>query len=212
MTKKLLIPLLLASALSGGCKPAAYLLYTLWPGLHEKDVKAEYAELSGKTVAVVVYVDKRTEFEYPEVRQTVSGAVMGRLAEHVKDVNVVEPYRVVKYQDENIYWDEMDKTELGKAFGADCVLFISLLEFTTREPGSQNLYRGRITAQASLYKVALPERKARVWKGQDIKVRYPETDPTGEPRESDRVIREMTERLFAEDLVKKFYDHKVPIE
>ena len=71
---------------------------------------------------------------------------------------------------------------------------------------------GTITAEPSVYKVSLPERKARVLRAREVRVRYPEHDPTGQPSEGDRDIRERTERLFAEKLVKKFYEHKVPIE
>ena len=212
MNRKLLLLLLLPAALLCGCNVMAYTLYVLFPGSREKTIEAEYAGLDGNSVAVVVYADRATRYEHFEVRRSVSAAVLGELVRHVDEVDVIDPARVVKYQRENIYWDEMDKTELGKAFGADYILFISLIEFSTREPGSLNLYRGRITGQVDLYKVSLPERSARVFRAREVRVRYPEHDPTGQPSEGDRDIRERTERLFAEKLVKKFYQHKVPIE
>jgi hypothetical protein len=86
------------------------------------------------------------------------------------------------------------------------------VEYGTREPGSLNLYRGRINAQASLYKTSLDERKARLWRGKAIRVVYPEHDPTGLLRENDRSVRDKTEAIFADKLAKRFYDHKVPIE
>jgi hypothetical protein len=209
---KLVIPFLLAAAAVTGCEPMAYFLYVWWPGAREKKVKAEFAGLPGKNVVIVVYCDRRVQYEYPNVCLSLSSAAASQLAGNVKDVSVVDPRRVVKYQDGNIYWDEMDKTQLGKAFGADFVLFLSLVEYSTREPGSLNLYRGRIHAQASLYQTSLPEREARVWRGQAIRVVYPEDDPTGLLRESDRFVRDKTEAIFADRLAKKFYDHKVPIE
>lgn len=211
-TWKLLIPLALAAGVLGGCEQTAYVLYVLWPGAHERKVPAEFSGLRDKNVAVIVYCDKPVDYEYPHVRLSISSAVAGQLGKNVKKIKVVDPRRVVKYQDENIYWDEMDKTALGKAFGADCVLFISLVEYNTREPGSLNLYRGRITAQVGVYDVSLPERKARAWRGRDIRVVHPKHDPTGSLGESDRAIRDKTERIFADLLAKKFYDHKVPIE
>jgi len=206
------IPFLLAAAVLTGCEPMAYFLYVWWPGAREKKVKAEFAGLPGKSVVIVVYCDRRVQYEYPNVCLSLSSAAASRLAGNVKNLNVIDPRRVVKYQDGNIYWDEMDKTQLGKAFGADFVLFLSLVEYSTREPGSLNLYRGRINAQASLYQTSLPEREARVWRGQAIRVVHPEHDPTGLLRESDRSVRDKTEAIFADKLAKKFYDHKVPIE
>jgi len=212
MTRKLLIPFLLAAAGLTGCESMAYLLYVWWPGAREKKVAAQFAELPGKSVVVVVYCDRGVQYEYPNVCLSLSSAVADELAKNVKGLDVVDPRRVVKYQDGNIYWDEMDKTQLGKAFGADFVLFISLVEYGTREPGSLNLYRGRINAQASLYKTSLDERKARLWRGKAIRVVYPEHDPTGLLRENDRSVRDKTEAIFADKLAKRFYDHKVPIE
>jgi hypothetical protein len=212
MTRTLRIVILAALAAGAcGCDQGRYLVYLLFGG-KDQDVKAEFVGLADKNVAVVVYCEKSVLFEYPDVQLSISARVTGDLKKNVEKVKVVDPRRIIKYQDENIYWDEKDKTELGKALGADYVLFVTLVEYGTREPGSVNLYRGRITAQASLYKVGLPERASRVWQDRDIRVLYPEHDPTGQPRENDREIRAETERLVAEKLSQKFYDHKVPIK
>jgi hypothetical protein len=212
MTRWLRIGILAALACgAGGCQQGRYLTYLLFGG-DTQDVKAEFNGLSDKTVAVIVFAEKSVQFEYSDVQLSVSARVTGELVKNVKKIKAVDPRRILKYQDENVYWDEKDKTELGKLFGADYVLFIALVEYSTREPGSVNLYRGRITAQVSLYKVGMPERTARVWQDKDVRVVYPEHDVTGQPQENDRVIREKTEADFAEKLGKKFYDHKAPIK
>lgn len=205
------MPLLAVLPLVSGCRGMRHLAYVIFGG-QEEQVKAEFRGLSGKSVAVVIYCDRRVQFDYQDLPLTLSATVAEELRKNVKPSGIVDPRRVVKYQDDNIHWDEMDRTELGKAFGADYVLFICLVEFSTREPGSMNLYRGRITAECSVYRVSLPEREARVWGGQTVRVVHPEHDPTGLLRENDRAIRDVTEHLFAERLVKRFYDHKVAIE
>ena len=212
MMRKLCLPMLLAAVTLSGCKETAFFLYALWPGARDREVKAEFAGLAGKSVVIVVYCDRRVQYEYPNVCLTVSSAVGGQLAKNVEGLTLIDPRRVVKYQDGNIYWDEMDKTALGKAFGANFVLFISLVEYSTREPGSLNLYRGRINAQVSLYDGALGERDARVWRDRSIQTVYPKHTATGVLRDSDRGIRGKTEAIFANTLAKRFYDHKVPIE
>ncbi|HUT60987.1 MAG TPA: hypothetical protein VNA25_24330, partial [Phycisphaerae bacterium] len=124
-----------------------------------------------------------------------------------KDLRIVEPTKVLSYQEEHISWDTMDKTELGRVFGADLVLYVTLVEFSTREPGSVHLYRGIITAEASLYKTALAEPDSRVWKSDDIRVIYPEDSPSGVSAANDLLIRRNTVWLFADRLVKRFYKH-----
>jgi len=210
MARWMWVWVLAALAPLSGCQMGRFLAYFLAP--RETTVDPEFEGLPGKTVAVIVYADKRVQYEHPNFTLTLSSAVAGELGKNVSKVKVVDPRRVVRYQDDHIYWDEMDKTALGNAFGADYVLFVSVVTFTTREPGSLNLYRGRIHAELSIYDTAKAERGARIWRAEDLKVLYPEHTPTGELRESDSAIRDSTERTFADRLAKKFYKHKVPTE
>jgi len=206
----LLCGLLAATTVTGGCSSQMmrYWAY-VWFGDKQNEVKADFDGLSGKTVAVVVYTDLRTQYEYPDLNLTLSSAICGQLKDNVKKIKLVPAERIVRYQDENIYWPEMEKTELGKAFGADCVLFVPLEEFATRLPDSSYLYRGRVTCEPSVYDVSKPPREARVYKSTEkIRVLYPENEPAGMVNENDRQIRTRTEALFAERVAWKFYDHE----
>ncbi len=209
--RRLTLPcvLLAAVATSGGCSTqmAKYMAYVIAGG-REQDVKAEFDGLSGKTVAVVVYTDLRTQYEYPDLNLTLSSAISGRLKDNVKKITLIPPSRIVRYQDENIYWPEMDKTELGKALGADFIIYVPLEEFATRVPDSSYLYRGRVTCEPSVYDMSKPPREARVYKFEKIRILYPEHEPSGMINENDRQIRLKTEGLFAEKLAWKFYKHK----
>jgi len=201
--------LLAAATLSGGCSSEGwrYLAYIFHGGRYQ-NIKAEFTGFAGKTVAVVVYTDRRTQYEFPDLNLTLSSAIAGRLDKNIKGIKLVPPARIVRYQDENIYWEEMDKTELAKVFGADYLLFVPMEEFATRLPDSSYLYRGRATCEPSVYDVTKPPRDARVYKGEKIRVLYPEHEPAGLVNENDRQIRVKTEALFADELAKRFYDHK----
>jgi len=210
--RRLILPcgLLVAAAASAGCSSEGmkYMAYLLF-GSQDQEVKAEFDGLSGKTVAVVVYTDQRTQYEYPDLNLTLSSAICGRLKDNVKKIKLIPAARVVHYQDQNIYWPEMDKTELGKALGADYVLYVPLEEFATRVPDSSYLYRGRATCESSVYDVSKPPREARVYKSNDkIRVIYPEHEPDGTVNGNDRQIREETEARFAERVAWKFYKHR----
>lgn len=215
-----LLTLLLAAGLPamGGCNVAAYLLYLIAPPEeHEKTVEAEYKGLDGHSLAIVVYADQKVQYEYPQAREHISRSIAGRfqseqVRKKIKNLRIIEPTTVLAYQDQHISWDTMDKTELGKVFGADFVLFVTLVEFTTREPGSMSLYRGIITAEVSLYKTSLEERESRVGKRFDIRVVHPEDRPGGVSAANDLVIRRNTVWLFSGKLVKKFYKHREQIK
>jgi len=200
--------LLTMAATLVGCKPAGYLLYLFAPP--EQAMKeAEFDGLAGRSVVVVVYTDQKVQYEYPYCRLSLSMAVRAELNKHVKDVTVVDPRRVVKYQDENIRWDSMDKTRLGRLFGADFVLYLVVDRYTMREPGSINLLRGRISAHASVYETSRPEADARVWPGGDFNVIFPRFGPRAGAGRGESRIRDDTEKEFAERLVKRFYKHEI---
>jgi len=195
---------------SAGCEQTGYLLYLFAPEGPTKSVEAEFSGLENRRVAVVIYADPRVQYEYPFARLTVATAVGEELRKRVKGVSPVDPARAIKYQDQNAYWESMGKTELAKALGVDHVLLVALVEYTTREPGSVDLLRGMIVAQCSVYQADLPERDSAVWRGKDISIMYPPGGPAGAAGEDDTTIRVATERLFAEELARKFYKHKVP--
>ena len=210
MCRRLLIAAMAGACAAGGCSGLRFLGYVVAPDGPTKTVQAEFDGLPGSRLAVVIYTDESIDCDYPGTRLEVSLVLAEELRRKIPKVHVVEPRSIIKYQDTNIYWDAMDKTGLGKLFDARYVLLVSLMEFSTREPGSMNLYRGRVVAEASLYDVSRPEPQARVWHCDSLRVLFPPEATTGQLGRSDRDIRYQTERLFAEMLVGKFYKHKVP--
>jgi len=210
MKGRLLIPLaslLLAGSLCG-CNVAGYLGYLVAPKAATETVEAEFDALKGHSVAVVVYCDQRVQYEHPWANMEVSHAIVDELRENVKHVTVLDPRRVTQYQGEHLRWETMDKTRIGSDLDVEYVLYVTLIQFTTRQPGAMHLYQGHIEAEASVWDVSLPERQARLWYGRGLTATYPE-DPIGKMTEDDREIRYRTERIFAEKLVKNFYEHKV---
>lgn len=208
---KLLCALLLAAA---GCDSGSmgYILSRLAPRPKAKTVPAEYASLPGHRVAVVVHTEPAMEYEYPGVRVGLASMITSQFRANVKGAAVVDAREVAQYQDENLRWDEMDRGELGRKLQCDYLLYISLVEYSMREPGSVGLFRGRITAEVSVFDSAQPERNGRVWRGKDITVVYP---PGGSPNnlsEDGRTVRRKAEDMFVDIVVKNFYSHKVQPE
>jgi len=205
--------MLSVALLSGGCgsdlgRLWAYYLF----GGNQRSVEAEFEGLEDKKVAVVIYTDQRTQYEFPDLNLTLSSAISGRIEDNVDGVEIIPPTKIARFQDENIYWDEMDKTELGKALGADYIVFVPLEEFSTRLPDSAYLYRGRVTCQPTVHDVSKPLRQSRVHEFEKIRVVYPEHEPAGLATDNDRQIRAKTEQIFADRVAWKFYDHDEEIK
>jgi len=205
--------LLLLLAPLAGCNHLAYWVYLVTPEPTET-IEAQFDELNGHTVAVIVYANEAIQYNYPSACREVSARVSAELEEKLKDVTTVDSLKIQKYQQQNIQWDTMSKTDLGKLFDADYVLFITLREFSTREEGSLDLFRGRLSAECAIYEVAQPEYASRGWDTSGISVQYPSNGPIGghigQLSEYDYRIRCKTISEFAEALVQNFYEHKVP--
>ncbi len=203
---------------AGGCNILAYPFYLFAPREPKKTVEAEYDQLPGHSIAIVIYTDTKVMYEFPMAKLEMSAVIAKELKDKVRHgkkddevVTVIEPQRVIRYQDEHIHWHSLDRTAIGKAMKSDYVLYISIEEYSTREPGSISLLRGLIIGQASLYKVDMPEREARVWHSEDVSATYPE-DGQSIASDNEEQIRYETQKLFAEKLVKYFYKHKEVIE
>ncbi len=208
MTRKLLLVTLVM--IPGGCQGIAYLGQLLIPHPPPKTVKAEFDGLRNSNVAIVIHADPIVAYEYPAAQLELSLQIASQLREHVKGATVTDPRNVLRYQQENLYWSEMDRTKLGEALKGDYVLLVALIQYTMREPGSIGLYRGRIEAEVSLYDTSRDERSACVWRSPSIGVVFPPDTPTGQPAQSDRNIRYQVTAIFADKLVEKFYKHKIP--
>ncbi|MFW6132330.1 MAG: hypothetical protein ACOC8F_00425 [Planctomycetota bacterium] len=217
MLRRLALALLLAgTTLLGGCGGIRYLAYLFAPTGRSRTVPAAFKDLQDSRVAVVVFTDMDTEFEYPYARPRLTERVTAELSEHIKGIETVEPRQILNYQRDHVYWDAEDRTTLGKRFGADYVVFIAVREYSLREPGSTTLYRGRITGEVSVHKTSLPAGAARVWPAergpQTVTVSYPKDAAMGTPDAQLPRIRNETESLFVDKLAKHFYKHKEQTE
>jgi hypothetical protein len=204
------LPIALASAaVLCGCQPVGYLAYLVAPNSKQK-VSAEFDGIGGHTAAVVIYTDLAVQYDYPYARLSLSMAICSEIRKNVPDVRMVPTERVIAYQDSNINWQDMDRTDLGRALGADYLIYVPLDEYSTRELGSVNLFRGRIRGQAVVYDCTAAKGEARLWEADELSATFPENAPVGVIGQDDSRIRYETEKLFADTLAKKFYKHEVP--
>jgi len=197
---------------------AGLLLVLLMPGCgrflsvfapRTKTVKAEFNGLKHHSVAVVIFTDETTQYQYPWVALNLSALISTRLSEKVRGIRVVDPQKVSAYQRENLRWVELDRTALGKALDADLVLYVSLVEFSTVEAGYVDLLRGRINGEVKLYDSSKPERDACIWfSDRNIRTMYPKT-PTVRTGDNETHVRSVILGLFSEQVARNFYSYKI---
>ena len=210
LLKLILLVLLLSVLIAPGCKQVGGILYLLTPP-REKKVKAEFPGLKNHSLAIVIYMDEATQYEYPSARLTLGAKIANELDDKIKKVRIVPPLEVARYQDENLYWESELKSKIGRDLNVDYVLFLSLVAYSTREPGQMSAYQGRISGEAKLYATDKKESENCVWEHEDdLEVVWPKV-----ARYSSQVepkIRKETEDRFAEMLAKKFYKHKILLD
>ena len=107
----------------------------------------------------------------------------------------------------------MPVVQVGRKFDADVVLFIQISDFTTRPPGSPNLFQGYLLAQCALYdcRGELPDEspKRKLWDGK-VDVKFPD-HPVSMMESNDIKMRSALLGMFGESLAKKFYEYKVKV-
>lgn len=174
-----------------------------------KPVPAEYPHLEGKKVCILVWADSDTLFEYRNAQLELSEFVLAALKANLKKITFVPNRTVVDLQRADVDWDRKSPAKLGNELGAERVLMLELTQYTTREPESPHLYRGRISANVKVYDAGQAD-SAPTFKA-NVETVYPPGD-AAEWGSSDSSVRDAAMRAFAADVAGKFYDRRVKVK
>ena len=207
--KKLFLIFLLG-IFCGGCNLLELPLYAIF-GKSSKNVKAEYRGLQGQKVAIVIATGPAVDFEYPYARMNVALASQQLITQDVRKVEFVDQEEIEKFQQENLDWASVPISDIAKKFGAQRVLYLDLYQFTMYEESSINLLRGQATAAVQVYETDQDNADQAAYRS-EISVRYPENNPVAMSDAALQKVQFNTTRNFAEQLARKFYDHKLPIK
>ena len=196
-----LLPFLLS-----GCNWLEFPAYIIFGKTHE-NVKAEYTNLKGKRAAIVIAGLPAIDFEDPYARMDLALASAQRIKQQVKDVQFMEQEKIERFQQEDLDWISMPMSQIGEKFGVDRIIYIELMQFTTMEPDSINLVRGRVWTQVSIYELDSPGPNVPKYET-EIQIVYPEQGPL--PMSDTALIdaRQQVILLYALELTRKFHDHK----
>lgn len=201
------IMLLTVSMCAGGCNWFEYPLYVLF-GDSKINIDAEYDGLAGKKIAVLVMTTPAVDFEHPYARLELTSIVSLALSERVKNATFVDVEEIDRFQREDLDWLSMGIDEIGKKFEVDRVVYLDVIQYTMIEENSVNLLRGRILAEVSVYEMEAAEANAAVYTG-EVMVVHPDYAPVPVGGGARQQIELASIRLFAQELARKFTDHKI---
>lgn len=179
-------------------------------GVQRQRVPAEFDKLAGSRVAVQVWTDPSTLFDYPHARLELSSYVAEKLQAELGQrnmaVDVVDARDVEDFLQRNPE-ARMNPTALGRQFQANFVIYVEVSGFQIRDPSEPQFLRGRIMASVSVHDVSGDSRSARRFELSPVEAIYPEEQPVLITATNAPLVREATYRKFAEMVARKFYEY-----
>lgn len=181
-------------------------------GEPKKKIAPEFDKLANNRVAIHVWTDAATLFNYPHARFELATYIGDKLAAEMAQrelgTMVVDPRDVEDFLQKDID-AQIDSQAVGGEFDADYVIYLEVLEFQIRDSNEPQFLRGRISASVSVHDMrADPDEPAR-YELAPITCEYPEGPPVIFNANNSPLIREVLYRKFAEQVARKFYEHTV---
>jgi hypothetical protein len=179
---------------------------------HKKKVSAEFDKLPGKRVAVLVWTDPSTQFDYPYARFELATYIGDKLyqetATRQMGVDVVDPRDVEDFLEKNVE-AQVDPIAVGTEFDADYVIQVELFRFQIRDPDQPQFLQGIADASVSVHDIRADPDLLRRYELTPVECFYPETSPIIMNPTNAPLVREATYRKFAEQVARKFYEYTV---
>ena len=203
-----LAALLAASLLVAGCNVGRWMSTPFWPEYETYDVKAQYRDLEGKSVAVMVSADSHMLFRYPKAPLDVCRAMTERLADNMTTVSLTNPRKVIDYQNRNAYWHLVPYGELLDGLGVQRIVLVELVEYETNKPGNAHEWQGLVTGTISVLAADAAVPDDPVFRT-TVRAEFPEGGKVGVINSDEASIRLGMHSIFSRDAAGLFYDHEV---
>jgi hypothetical protein len=177
-----------------------------------KRVEPEFDKLPGKKVAVLVWTEPATLFDYPHTRFELATFIGDKLYAELggrdSGTAIVDPRDVEDFIQKRPA-AQIDPPAVGKQFDADYVIYLEVLQFQLRDPNTPQFLRGRIEASVSVHDVHADAGSQRRYDLITAKCEYPDEAPVALTATNSPLVREATYRKFAETVARKFYGHTI---
>lgn len=206
--KSLALLVLAASASCNLLKPLAFV------GQQQKIVSPEFDKLPESRAVVLVWTDPSTLFDYPhaqfELASYVEDKLQTELATRKSNTRFVDARDVLDYVQRNRQ-ARIDPQAVGRHFDADYVIYVEVVRFQMRDPDHPQFLRGRLDASIAVYDVRAESDELARYELTGVQCVHPEGGPVPLTATNSALLREATYRAFAEQVARKFYEHKIEL-
>jgi hypothetical protein len=177
----------------------------------KRKVTAEFDKLAGRRVAILVWTDQSTLFDYPHARLELATHLADKLSTELTQrqlgTSVTNPREVEDFLQKNPS-ARVDAVLVGQQFKSDFVIHVEVVEFQFRSPDHPQLLQGRINASVAVHDTRLPDAKGGRFPLAPVDCVFPEGAPVLMSATNSLMVREATYQKFAEIVARKFYEHE----
>lgn len=186
----------------------------IFVGEHKKKILPEFDKLPNRRVAILVWTDPSTLFDYPYARFELASYAADKLAAETTQrklgTDVVDARDVEDLIQKNVDL-QFDPRGVGQALDADFVVYLEVLTFQMRSPDQPQFLQGEIYASVSVHDIRADPDQLMRYELAPVKCIYPDGAPVLLSATNSRLIRQSTYRKFAEMVARKFYEHTVDL-
>lgn len=202
------VPLLLTVV---GCNLLTPLIFI---GDHKRKVAPEFDKLPDSRVAVLVWTDPATLYDYPNAREELGTYLADKLAAELAQrelgTEVVSPKQVEAFVKKDSA-AQIDPAKVGAEFKTDYVVYIEVVGLQFRAPEQPQFLQGRIDASIAVYDTRGGRPRGERFALTPVECVYPSGTPVLMNATNALLVREATYHQFAEQIARKFYEHTVDL-
>lgn len=201
--------LCLVSSLAG-CEMIGFISY-IFAGPPTKTIEAQYDDMEGRTVAVLVSLDTDMSYLNPGADEALSRDIAGRLDEMIDKARVVNPRVIMEFKEANRDWEVIGFSRIAKALHAERLVVVELLDYQSHDPGNRHVWKGAAVARVGIVEADGDDPDNFV-NQYNVNVRYPGDSFVGaiEPEE-EQIMRDGLSYELAVGVVRLFHKHNVYI-
>jgi hypothetical protein len=197
------------------CLPACnWLTPIIFIGEHEKRILPEFDKLPGKRVAVLIWVDPATQFDYPHARLELATYLSDKLSYEMEQrelgTELVDARDVEDFLERDLD-ARIDPQRVARRFDADYVIYVEILSFQIRDPNVPQFLLGRLAGSVTVHDTREDTGLQEDYELTPVEAVYPPSGPVVMTSSNAPMVREGLYRTFAEVVARKFYEHTVEL-
>ncbi|MCS7034116.1 MAG: hypothetical protein NZ561_08985 [Phycisphaerae bacterium] len=198
--------------LSAGCILVGAAAATMPP----PTIEAQYSNLAGQTVAVMVWADRDIRVDWPSLQLDLATAIQNRLMQHTAKGKalagarfVYSPQSMDDYQQDHPEAEFAPIESTAVRLGVSRLIYVEVEDFSTRTDVAGEMFLGRISATLKVVEVD-GGRGSVAFEQRDLTCTFPPRAPKeGTLRGSDALMYRGVLQVLAERIQNQFVPHEM---